>query len=277
MTPRTCHLLTLRWLTYAFWGIRSIAAIGLAALLVASSACTAPTPDPRTDLDAYLDTVIAAHGGDVLDQATMTFTFRGDEFTLHRADGTFRYERATTDSLGRSVIEGITNTDVYRVVAGDTTALSSDEQNAVATAVNSVAYFALLPYPLQDPPVQATYAGPDTVSGTAYHRVAVSFDEGGGQDYEDVFLYWFAYDTHAMDYLAYAFGVGGGPDDQGTRFREAFNVRRVNGVRVADYRNYRADSLNPETLTVYPDSLANGDVAHVSTVALEDVTVTPHQ
>ena len=277
MTPCTHRLLTLRWPVYGFWGIRSIAAILLAVLLVASSACTAPPPDPETDLDAYLDTVIAAHGGDVLDQSTVTFTFRSAEFTLHRAGGAFRYERAIVDSLGRSVVEGITNTDVYRVVAGDTTALSNDEQDTVSTAVNSVAYFALLPYPLQDPPVQATYAGPDTVNGTAYHRVAVSFDEGGEQDYEDVFLYWFAQGTHAMDYLAYAFGVGGAPDDRGTRFREAFNVRHVNGVRVADYRNYRADSLGPETLASYPDSLVSGDVEHVSTVALEDIEVTPHR
>lgn len=264
-----------RWSTYAFWGMRSAAALTLAVLLVASSGCTAPTPDPETDLDAYLDTVIAAHGGEVLDRATVTFTFRDDDVTLRRNNGRFHYKRATADSLDRAVTEGVTNEGVYRVVEGDTTALSNDEKGTIATAVNSVAYFALLPYPLQDPPVQASYAGPDTIDGTAYHRVAVSFDEGGGQDYQDEFMYWFAHDTHEMDYLAYAFGVGGAPEDQGTRFREAFNVRRVNGVRLADYRNYQTDGIGPETLGTYPDSLAQDAVDLVSTVTLEEVAVEP--
>ncbi|WP_245850445.1 DUF6503 family protein [Longimonas halophila] len=259
-----------------FWGIRSAAAFLVAGLLVVGgSGCTASAPDPATNMEAYLDTVIAAHGGDRLDRAVVTFTFRGDAFTLRRNDGQFRYERATTDSLGRSVVEGLTNTDVYRVVEGDTLTLSPDEQSTVATAVNSVAYFALLPYPLQDPSVQATYAGPDTIQNTAYHRVAVSFDEGGGKDYEDVFLYWFAQDTHAMDYLAYAFGVGGPPEDQGTRFREAFNVRTVNGVRWADYHNYRDAALGPDALSAYPQAWTDGAVERVSTVALRDISVRP--
>lgn len=266
------HCAVARW----FWGIRSTAALLVAGLLVVGGGgCTAPPPDPATNMEAYLDTVIAAHGGDRLDQAVVTFTFRGDAFTLRRNNGQFRYERATTDSLGRSVIEGLTNADVYRVVEGDTLTLSPDERSAVATAVNSVAYFALLPYPLQDPPVQATYAGPDTVSGAAYHRVAVSFDEGGGQDYEDVFLYWFAQDDYAMDYLAYAFGVGGPSEDQGTRFREAFNVRTVNGVRWADYRNYRDSTLGPDALAAYPHAWADSAAERVSTVALRNISVQP--
>lgn len=255
--------------------MRSIATVGGAVLLVLSSGCTTPTPDPSTNLDAYLDTVIAAHGGDVLDRATVTFTFRGDDFTLRRNEGQFRYERVTTDSTGRRMVEGLTNTDVYRVVEGDTTALSNEEQRTIATAVNSVAYFALLPYPLQDPPVQATYAGADTVAGTAYHRVAVSFSEGGGQDYQDEFLYWFDQATHALDYMAYAYGIGGPAEDQGTRLREAFNVRTVNGVRIADYYNYRAAGIEPDMLEAYPDSLTQDAVEQVSTVALEDVRVTP--
>lgn len=267
--------MTHRAAAYGFWGIRGAGALAVALLLVVSSGCTDPAPHPATDIDAYLDTVIAAHGGDVLDRAVVRFTFRGDAFTLCRNAGRFRYERATTDSLGRAVVEGLTNTDVYRVVAGDTVALSPDARGAVATAVNSVAYFALLPYPLQDPPVQATYAGPDTVAGAAYHRVAVSFDQGGGQDYEDVFLYWFAQDDHAMDYLAYAFGVGGPAADRGTRFREATNVRTVGGVRWADYENYRAPTLGPSSLARYPSAWANDAVEHVSTVALQDISVTP--
>lgn len=240
-----------------------------------AAGCAAEEPDPATNVEAYIDAVIDAHGGDVLDRAIVTFTFRGAEFTLEREDGRFHYRRAYADSLDQRVVEGITNEDVYRVVEADTVAIDADTRGSIETTVNSVAYFALLPYPLQDPPVQATYAGPDTVGETRYHRVAVTFGQGGGADYQDEFLYWFDANTHAMDYMAYAFGVGGPEEDQGTRFREAYNVRRMEGVRFADYRNYVSESIEPGTLSRYPAHWRDDAVELVSTVELENVAVQP--
>lgn len=244
-----------------------------AALLLATGGCAAPEEPPSAA--AVIDSARAAHGASVLSQAEVTFNFRGDAYRLRQAQGRFHYRRVYTDSLGRSVVDGLTNDGLYRVVAGDTVSLSSSEQSTVETTVNSVAYFALLPAPLGDPAVQPTYSGRDTIDGTTYHRVRVTFQrEGGGQDWQDVFLYWFRTDTYAMDYLSYAYGQG--PNEEaGTRFREAYNVRRLSGVRMADYRNYTADTLTVDQMTEYPNLLDDDALALVSTIEIDSVQVRP--
>ncbi len=247
----------------------------------ASETAEAAPPGDTLDVRAMLDRAIAAHGGAVLDTATLAFRFRDARFRLTRRGGRFHYRRAHTDTLGRRIVEGLTNGGVYRVVAGDTVALTDSARAAVATRVNSVAYFALLPYPLGDPAVQPAYAGPDTVRGQPYHRVRVTFrPQGGGADYEDVFCFWFHADSLAMDYLAYAYGLAPGETDTGTRFREAVGVRRLAppegaaagpGVRVADYRNRTADTLATDAVCRYGDLVGTQALRRVSTVRLDSV------
>jgi hypothetical protein len=165
---------------------------------------------------------------------------------------------------------------VYRVVDGDTVSLSDEERGSVTTTVNSVSYFALLPHPLGDPAVQARYSGRDTLDGTAYHRVRVTFQqEGGGQDWQDIFMYWFRTDTYAMDYLSYAFGLAPTDTDTGTRFREAYNVRRIDGVRFADYMNYTSDTLSYDRMDQYPDLWSQDALTLVSRVEIDSVKVRP--
>jgi len=250
-----------------------VSAVIVGVLLILAGCQSSSSPPPASHI---IDRAIAAHGGSVLDHATMTFTFRGTSFRLaHRRNGRFHYRRTLTDSLGRSVVEGLTNDGPYRVIDSDTTTLSPDGRTEVETAVNSVAYFARLPAPLDDPAVQPSYSGRDTIDGTPYHRVRVTFQqEDGGSDWEDVFLYWFQTDSSTMDYFAYAYGLGG-DEDTGTRFRAADNVRRRGGVRIADYDNYTADTLSPNEMHRYPDLLAQDALTHVSRVVLDSVQVRP--
>lgn len=244
-------------------------------LLSCRPSASPPTPPPA---QAVIDSAVATHGGPVLNQAVVRFTFRGDQYRLRHDGGRFHYRRAYTDSLGRRVHDGLTNAGPYRTIAGDTIALSEAEQRSVHTKVNSVAYFTLLPRPLQDPAVQPTYEARDTVQGTVYHRLRVTFrKDGGGQDWDDVFLYWIATDTYEMDYLAYAYGLGSDDTDPGTRFRAAYNVRRINGVRFADYKNYTAPSLPPDQMHRYPALRAQEALTLVSRVALDRVAVRMNQ
>ena len=73
-----------------------------------------------------------------------------------------------------------------------------------------------------------------------------------------------------MDYLAYNYLTDGG----GARFREAYNVRQIKGVRFADYINYEPE---PETREVERfDSLYNeGKLKELSRIDTEDVVVEP--
>lgn len=244
--------------------------IAAAHLLTLAGCGTSESPPSAT---AIIDSARAAHGAPVLERAVVTFGFRGDDYRIRQDEGRYHYRRSYTDSLGRSVAEGLMNEGAYRVVEGDTVSLSTSEQDEVKTTVNSVTYFALLPEPLDDAAVQPSYLGRDTIGGVPYHRVRVTFrQEGGGEDWEDVFLYWFRTDTYTMDYLAYAYGQG--PDEEpGTRFREAYNVRRVQGVRMADYHNYTVDTLSAEQMAQYPELLARDAVRHVSDIELDSVQV----
>jgi hypothetical protein len=245
--------------------------------------CAAPDDEagglPATDVattGALLDSVAAVHGGDVLDRAVVRFTFRGEDFRLRHDGGRFLYRRSYVDSMGRAVEEGLGNDTLYRAVEGRPVSLTEEKRASVRTAVNSVAYFALLPSPLTDPAVQARHTGIDTVAGVPYHRVRVTFrQQGGGDDWQDVFMYWFHEDDLAMDYLAYAYGLAPGDEDTGTRFREAYNVRRVNGVRVADYMNYTSDTLSVNALGQYPDLLEADALRLVSRVEIDSVRVQP--
>jgi hypothetical protein len=127
-------------------------------------------------------------------------------------------------------------------VNGVPVALPESDALAAEGAVNSVVYFALLPYALADAAVQPRLVGADTLSGEPYDLVEVTFrPEGGGRDYQDRFVYWIHHERSTVDYLAYSYEVSGG----GARFRAAYNPRTVGGVRFADYRNYAAEPLEP--------------------------------
>ncbi len=244
-----------------------------AAVLLLVGGCQSPEQTPSAA--AIIDSARAAHGASVLDRALVTFDFQGDTYRIRQNEGQFHYRRTYTDSLGRSVTEGMTNEGLYRVVEGDTVSLSASEQNTIETTVNSVTYFALLPEPLGDSAVQPVYSGRDTIDGVPYHRVKVTFRrEGGGKDWQDVFMYWFRTDSYAMDYLAYAYGQG--PNEEpGTRFRDAYNVRQINGVRMADYYNYTVDTLFADQLAQYPDLWAQDAARLVSRIELDSVQVQP--
>lgn len=253
--------------------MRTFFALLAVSLFLVWGGCQSPEAPPSAA--AVIDSARGAHGAPVLERAILSFDFRGDDYHIRQEEGQFHYRRTYTDSLDRSVTEGLTNDGVYRVVEGDTVSLSASERAGIETTVNSVTYFALLPEPLDEPAVQPTYSGRDTIDGVPYHRVKVTFrQEGGGEDWQDVFMYWFRADNYTMDFLAYAFGQG--PDEEpGTRFREAYNVRRRNGVRVADYYNYTVDTLSADQMAQYSDLWERGALELVSEVELDSVQVRP--
>ena len=254
------------------------------ALLLA--ACGTPDPPPPTEppapriapavdaeAQAVVDAALAAHGAEVLDDASVTFGFRGARFELeNRADGAWSVRRLLRDEAQREIEDALDPGGLRHLEDGVDVPLSPAEAASAESSVNSVAYFALLPYKLNDPAARKRLLAPATIGGRRYDVVEVTFDEeGGGADWEDRFVYWFDARRHTLDYLAYAFTVNGG----GTRFREATNPRTVGGVRVQDYQNYTADSAGRpfQRLDRYPDLLGSDRLRLLSTVALDSVQV----
>lgn len=228
-----------------------------------------------SDPQAIVDAAIAAHGGGVMDAVKLSFTFRGTPFSLEKDGGRFAYRRTTADSLGRTVEDVIDNDGAHRFVGQEEVEIDSITTRRINSDLMSVAYFALLPLPLNDAAVKKRYVGSQTIKGQPYDIVEVTFaQERGGRDYQDIFVYWFHADRHTMDYLAYSYVLGDdetGPNATGIRFRQAGNVRDVDGYRVQDYRNFTADAGTD--LTAMGLLFEVGELRVVSDVQLEDVRV----
>ncbi len=228
----------------------------------AASVAHAQNADPQV----IIDRAIEAHGSAVLDNAVVEFNFRGRHFTVTRNNGMFRYEREYTEE-GRIIRNILNNDGVSKEINGRPVPILAQERASIETAVNSVVYFALLPYFLNDDAVQKEYVGTATINDQPYHKIIVTFQqEGGGRDWEDRFVYWIHREHDTMDYLAYFFHVNGG----GTRFREAYNERTVEGVRFADYKNYTAPSIGAQ-IEAFDDQPP--DMQLLTDVALENLTV----
>lgn len=241
-------------------------------------ACEPDEPLPEATQEnpaqAVVDQAIAEHGGAVLNHAIVEFDFREFHYTITRDGGLYHYERTFTDSTGAAIHDVLDNDGITRTVDGEPVTLTEEETNRIATPLNSVPYFALLPYNLNDPAVQKRTLGEVTMAGEPYDKIEITFEEeGGGRDFEDRFIYWFHRDRYTMDYLAYDFHV----DDGGTRFREAYNVRTIGGVRFADYHNFISDSLQThgDPIERYDILMAQTDLELLSDIVLENITVRP--
>jgi hypothetical protein len=179
----------------------------------------------------------------------------------------FRYERTYADSSG-SIVEVLTNDGFARTADGEPYEMTEREFNIWTEAVNSVVYFALLPYKLNDPAVVKRSLGQEVVEGEPYERVEVMFTpEGGGRDHDDRFVFWFHAEEATMDYLAYHYTKRGT-----SRFRKAVNQRQIGGIRFADYLNYRADTLGYD-VELAAKAFEEGALPLLSEVVLDSVMV----
>ncbi|GAB3193706.1 hypothetical protein ABID22_003666 [Pontibacter aydingkolensis] len=223
------------------------------------------------DAHQIVDQAIAAHGGQHLDKAVVTFKFRDRQYRALRDNGAFVYSRTfTEDSTGQRIHDVMSNSGFKRTADDAEIELPEERQKAYTSSVNGVIYFALLPYFLNDAAVQKEYLGEATVNGEPYHKVKVTFaQEGGGEDYEDVYVYWFHQQKNTMDYLAYSFKEEDGTE--GSRFREAVNPRKVGGVLFQDYMNYTSEEKF--ALENYDKAFEAGNLKKVSEINLEEIQV----
>ena len=193
--------------------------------------------DSRTEVEQIVDAAIVAHGGDRYAETVIDFDFRATHYSIFKSPTAFEYRREFTDSTGQ-VVDVLNNAGFTRKVNGvliDT--LTEERIGAFSRSVNSVAYFAFLPYGLNDAAAIKTYLGQTKIKGKDYHQVKVTFQaEGGGEHFEDEFLYWFGVADSHMDYIAYNYHTDGG----GVRFREVRETREVGGIRFQDYLNLKS-------------------------------------
>lgn len=202
------------------------------------------------------------------ENAYIDFTFRDKCYVSTRKGNEYQLERITTDSTGitRDVLS---NSGFQRFKNEILIAVPDSMAIKFSNSVNSVHYFAQLPFGLNAPSVQKELLGEDTINGENYYEIGVSFiQEGGGTDFDDTFVYWIHKEKFTLDYLAYRYVV----DEGGIRFREAYNVRVVKGIRFVDYNNYKTDNLDI-VLTDLDRLFTEGELKLLSKIETESVGV----
>lgn len=186
-----------------------------------------------------IDKAIKKHGGKKYKNAHFEYDFRQYHYTYHFDNGNFHYERYDKATDTKDILS---NDGLVRYRANKLMKLSEKEIKTYSGSVNSVHYFAFLPYFLNDGAVYKDYIGSVSIKGEPYHKIQVTFnEEGGGQDHDDIYVYWIHEQSYTLDYLAYSFHVNGG----GVRFRSAYNRRSVGAITFQDYVNYKHDKTTP--------------------------------
>ncbi|MCB0489038.1 MAG: hypothetical protein KDC99_11215 [Cyclobacteriaceae bacterium] len=234
-------------------------------LLAILVSCENKLSDPQK----IVDKTIEVSGGSKYQKSVIEFDFRGRHYIAQRDGGKFSYERIFEDTTG-TVHDYVTNDGFRREINGDEVVVPDSMATKYTSSTNSVNYFALLPYSLNDPAVNKTFLGETEIEGKKYYNIKVTFSsDGGGEDFEDVFLYWINQETFTMDYLAYSFEES---DEVSFRFRVGYNPRVVNGIRVQDYINYK-----PENNTLKVDQAEElykaGKLIELSRIETENVVV----
>ncbi len=222
----------------------------------------------RTDPQKIIDMVIQNHGGDRYENVRVSFDFRGRHYILLHKNGFFQYERHFSNSTGE-IKDVLNNQGFKRYLDQHDITDTVKKAASYARSVNSVAYFALLPYRLNDPAVNKSYLGTGEIKKELYHKILITFDqEKGGDDYSDQFVYWIHAKDLTMEYFAYLYYTDGG----GKRFRAPINVRTVGGIRFADYENYRQtdDSIKVHD---YDKEYNQGRLELLSKIELENLDV----
>lgn len=195
------------------------------------SGCSTPVEDAQS----IVQKSILAHGGSLYEKIKVEFDFRGRHFVVERNSGDFNYQRIFDDSLG-TYHDILTNDGFKRLLNNQEVSLIDKWKNRYSSSVNSVVYFALLPFGLNDDAVNKNLLGEEEIKGKRYYKIEVTFSqEGGGEDFDDVFVYWISKDNYHMDYLGYYYHTNGG----GIRFREGVNSRVKGGIIFSDYINYK--------------------------------------
>lgn len=218
-----------------------------------------------TKSDSIINGAIKAHGGDLYDKASYKFVFRNKQYSFTNNGTSYRYsiERTVKD---KQVIDVLENGNITRTIDGVEAVLNDRDKGRYSESLNSVIYFATLPYKLKDKAVKKEYKGTILIKNKNYNVVKVSFnEEGGGKDFDDKFYYWINTETNTIDYLAYSYSVNKG----GVRFRSAYNRRNVDGVIFQDYINFKAEVGTP--LSKLPELYEKNELKELSRIETENV------
>lgn len=222
------------------------------------------------DAQSIIDKSIEISGGEVFNNSIMEFNFRDNYYLAKRNKGNYLLDRIIV-SENDSILDRIKNNSFKRFVNGKEIIIPDSMASKFSASVNSVHYFSVLPFGLNSQAVIKQYLGRITLRDEVYYKIKVTFNkEGGGEDFEDVFVYWINTASYKVDYLAYSYNEAKG---KGLRFREAYNERYINGIRFVDYNNYKPVSEIDATVYELDELFEKEALNLLSKIELKNINV----
>jgi len=242
----------------------------LISIFIVLSSCGDKTRSNSDLPQTIVDKAIEVVGGNKFKNAVIDFDFRDRHYKATRNRWKFLFERIWKDSLN-NYRDLISNDGYQRYVSDSLVQVPDTMVRKYSRSINAVHYFSILPYSLNDKAVNKGYLGNVDIKGKPYHKIEVTFDkEGGGEDYQDVFVYWINKNTYEVDYMAYSYTEGA--YDKGLRFREAIGRNKVNGLTFTDYNNYKPTNTHAEVYDL--DSLfITNSLKFLSKIELKNIMV----
>ncbi len=227
-----------------------------------------PDAHRKLTVQQIVDKSILASGADKVSNSKISFKFRNNKYIATRNGGNYFLERVTkNDSVKTRDV--LSNKGFKRYENSKEVIIPSSIASKYSGSVNSVHYFSVLPYGLNDAAVRKKLLKEVIIKNKEYYKVEVTFNkDGGGEDFEDVFIYWIGKQDFKVNFLAYSFNVDGG----GVRFRELKEQCVKNGIRFVDYNNYKATDTSVK-LTDLDKAFEKNQLKKVSEIILEDIKV----
>jgi hypothetical protein len=211
-------------------------------LVFLSFSCKSETKPKLLTAEEIVNKSIEVSGGERFKHSIITFDFRDIKYKAKRNASLFVLTRTIFED-NDTIYDVLNNKRFERYINDQRVQLADSMASKYTASVNSVHYFSVLPFGLNDNAVNKTLIGEEQIKTQDYFKLKVTFSkDGGGEDYEDVFVYWINKQSFKVDYLAYSYNE---EDGIGMRFRAAYNERYLNGLRFVDYDNYKfeADSI----------------------------------
>ena len=233
---------------------------------IALSSCI--SKEKELTAQEIIDKSIVISGVDKIGNSELAFDFRDYSYKAIRKEGQFSLQRIKkqNDSI---IIDILANDGYSRLINKKPASVIDSMAVKYSESVNSVHYFSVLPYGLNDGAVKKKLLESISIKGKEYHKVQITFQqEGGGIDYDDVFIYWIGKEDFNIDYMAYTFHVNGG----GKRFREVRKEHLVNGVRFTDHNNYKPEDVDTD-LSSLDLLFEKGQLKKLSEINLENIKI----